>query len=59
MPDPLRFPVPTSFETPRLLLRPFSLRCGFRLEGVLRHAARSPEGRLRSTRVYARLPGEG
>ena len=25
MPDPLRFPVPTSFETPRLLLRPFSV----------------------------------
>jgi RimJ/RimL family protein N-acetyltransferase len=39
--------------------RAVALRCGFRLEGVLRNAARSPDGRLRSTCVYARLPGEG
>lgn len=39
--------------------RAVALRCGFRLEGVLRHAARSPDGRLRSTCLYARLPGEG
>ena len=39
--------------------RAVALRCGFRLESVLRHAARSPDGRLRSTCLYARLPGEG
>lgn len=39
--------------------RAVALRCGFRLEGVLRHAARSPDGRLRDTCVYAKLPGEG
>jgi RimJ/RimL family protein N-acetyltransferase len=31
-------------------------RCGFRLEGVLRHAARSPDGRLRDLCHYARFP---
>lgn len=39
--------------------RAVALRCGFHLEGVLRHAARSPDGRLRNTCMYARLPGEG
>ncbi len=39
--------------------RAVALCCGFRLEGVLRHAVRSPDGRLRSTSVYARFPGEG
>jgi RimJ/RimL family protein N-acetyltransferase len=34
-------------------------RCGFRLEGILRHAARSPDGRLRDTCLYAKLPAEG
>lgn len=31
-------------------------RCGFRLEGVLGHAARSPDGRLRDLCHYARFP---
>jgi RimJ/RimL family protein N-acetyltransferase len=39
--------------------RAVALRCGFRLEGVLRHAARSPDGRLRDTCLYGKLPGEG
>jgi len=39
--------------------RAVALRRGFRLEGVLRHASRSPDGRLRSTYPCARLPGEG
>lgn len=30
-------------------------RCGFRLEGVLRHDSRHVDGTLRDTRVYARL----
>lgn len=30
--------------------------CGFRLEGVLRNEARDPQGRLRDTRLYARIP---
>ena len=38
--------------------RAVALRCGFRLEGVLRHAARSPDGRLRDTCLYAKLPAE-
>lgn len=29
-------------------------RCGYTLEGVLKHESRSPAGELRSTRVYAR-----
>ena len=33
-------------------------RCGFALEGVLRHAQRAPDGSLRNTCVYARLPGD-
>lgn len=28
--------------------------CGFRLEGVMRHEARDPQGQLRDTRIYAR-----
>jgi RimJ/RimL family protein N-acetyltransferase len=39
--------------------RAVALRCGFRLEGVLRHAARSPDGRLRDTCLYAKLPADG
>jgi RimJ/RimL family protein N-acetyltransferase len=31
-------------------------RCGFALEGVLRHAQRASDGSLRNTCVYARLP---
>lgn len=31
-------------------------RCGFRLEGVLHHTMRSPDGRLRNSCIYARLP---
>lgn len=38
--------------------RAVALRCGFRLEGVLRHAARSPDGRLRDLCQYAKLPDE-
>ena len=34
-------------------------RCGFRLEGTLRHTMRSPDGRLRNECVYAKLPAEG
>ncbi len=33
-------------------------RCGFRLEGVLRSERRAPDGSLRNTCVYARLPGD-
>ena len=35
MPDPLRFPVPTSFETPGLLLRPFSVADAPQLQEAL------------------------
>jgi RimJ/RimL family protein N-acetyltransferase len=31
-------------------------RCGFVLEGVLRNVLRDPEGILRNTCIYARLP---
>lgn len=31
-------------------------RCGFRLEGVMHNTLRSPDGRLRNTCIYARLP---
>jgi RimJ/RimL family protein N-acetyltransferase len=30
-------------------------RCGFQLEGVLRHDSRHVDGTLRDTRVHARL----
>jgi RimJ/RimL family protein N-acetyltransferase len=30
-------------------------RCGFRLEGLLHHMQRSPDGRLRNACIYARL----
>jgi RimJ/RimL family protein N-acetyltransferase len=36
--------------------RAVALRCGFHLEGVLRHTARSPDGRLRTTCLYAKFP---
>lgn len=39
--------------------RAVALRCGFQLEGALRHTSRSPDGRLRNTCLYARLPGTG
>lgn len=32
-------------------------RCGFVLEGVLRHERRAPDGSLRNTCMYARFPG--
>ena len=35
--------------------RRLALRCGFVLEGVLRHERRAPDGSLRNTCVYARL----
>ncbi|HEY5897277.1 MAG TPA: GNAT family N-acetyltransferase [Burkholderiales bacterium] len=31
-------------------------RCGFTLEGILRHERRSPDDSLRNTCIYARLP---
>jgi RimJ/RimL family protein N-acetyltransferase len=31
-------------------------RCGFVLEGVLRNVARGPDGSLRNSCIYARLP---
>jgi len=36
--------------------RAVAQRCGFTLEGVQHHTMRSPDGRLRNTCVYARLP---
>ena len=36
--------------------RAVALRCGFRLEGVRRHTAQDPDGRLRNSCVYSRLP---
>jgi RimJ/RimL family protein N-acetyltransferase len=36
--------------------RAVAARCGFRLEGVLRNVMRSPDGRLRNSCIYARLP---
>lgn len=36
--------------------RSVALRCGFTLEGILHNTMRSPDGRLRNTCVYARLP---
>ncbi len=35
--------------------RRVALRCGFTLEGTLRHERRAPDGSLRNTCVYARL----
>lgn len=35
--------------------RAVALRCGFRLEGVLGHTDRSPDGQLRNACVYAKL----
>lgn len=34
-------------------------RCGFTLEGTLRHESRAPNGTLRNTCVYARFPSTG
>jgi len=34
-------------------------RCGFELEGVLRHERRAPDGSLRNTCIYARLAPAG
>ena len=33
-------------------------RCGFRLEGVLRNVMQSPNGKLRNSCIYAKLPAE-
>lgn len=38
--------------------RAVALRCGFQLEGVLRHATQAPNGQLRNSCLYARLPNE-
>ena len=34
-------------------------RCGFHLEGIYRHTMRAPDGSLRNSCVYARLPAAG
>ena len=36
--------------------RAVALRCGFQLEGVLRNTAQAPDGQLRNTCLYAKLP---
>ena len=36
--------------------RDVAARCGFRLEGILRNVMQSPDGTLRNSCVYARLP---
>jgi RimJ/RimL family protein N-acetyltransferase len=36
--------------------RAVALRCGFGLEGVLRNTAQAPDGQLRNTFLYAKLP---
>ena len=36
--------------------RGVALRAGFRLEGTLHHTMRAPDGQLRNTCVYAKLP---
>jgi RimJ/RimL family protein N-acetyltransferase len=36
--------------------RAVALRCGFSLEGVLRNVMQSPDGKLRNSCVYAKLP---
>lgn len=33
-------------------------RCGFQLEGTLRNSARTVDGQLRDTRVYAKVRGD-
>ncbi len=35
--------------------RAVAIRCGFQLEGVLRNAARAPDGQLRNTYLFAKL----
>ena len=40
-----------------LASRKVAERCGFELEGILRHVQRGPDGELRNSCVYARLPG--
>lgn len=39
-----------------LASRRVATRCGFQLEGLLHHTQRSPDGQLRNTCLYARLP---
>lgn len=36
--------------------RAVALRCGFQLEGVLRNTARAPDGQLRNSCLFARVP---
>jgi RimJ/RimL family protein N-acetyltransferase len=36
--------------------RAVALRCGFQLEGVLHNNAQAPDGQLRNTCLYAKLP---
>lgn len=38
--------------------RKVATHCGFTLEGILRNTMQSPDGRLRSSCIYARLPAE-
>ena len=38
--------------------RAVALRCGFKLEGVLRNTMQTPDGALRNSCVYAKLPDE-
>lgn len=43
-------------EDRNIASRKVAERCGFVLEGVLRNVVRDPDGRLRNTCIYARLP---
>jgi RimJ/RimL family protein N-acetyltransferase len=43
-------------EDQNVASRKVAERCGFALEGVLRNVVRGPDGRLRNTCIYARLP---
>jgi RimJ/RimL family protein N-acetyltransferase len=36
--------------------RSVAARCGFSLEGILRSTMQSPDGKLRNSCVYAKLP---
>ena len=36
--------------------RAVALRCGFQLEGILRNTAQAPDGQLRNTCLYAKIP---
>ncbi|MGV3524032.1 MAG: GNAT family N-acetyltransferase [Candidatus Sericytochromatia bacterium] len=36
--------------------RAVALRCGYHLEGILHHTSKTPDGELRNTCIYAKLP---